>query len=166
MLKTNFSLTTQGEDTVAGGEVDQVLLALSQTSNGSDVDQAADSLLTLTNNDANDPVTSAIRFDAGAAGTDFTYGINFDAASIGTAEIVLQNAEQIQNTSDGTITLEDGSGADYATFTSATGRIHHHACPGICRARGWPAASQRRARPARQCSPGRWIWRSSPQGSI
>jgi len=78
--EVNFSLTTQGEDTTGGGDEDQVLLALSQTSNGTDVDEAADALLTLANNDPNDPVNSAIRFDAGAAGTDFTYGINFDAA--------------------------------------------------------------------------------------
>jgi len=103
--ETNFSLTTQGNDTVAGGEVDQVLLALAQTSNGADVDQAADALLTFANNDLNDPVTSAIRFDAGAAGTDFTYGINFDAASIGTAEIVLSNSETIDNVADGTVLI-------------------------------------------------------------
>jgi len=42
-----------------------------------------------------------------------------DAADIGTAEIVLENAEAIHNQTDGTITLEDGSGTDYATFTSA-----------------------------------------------
>ncbi len=118
--ETNFVLTTQGEDTTAGGDEDQVLLALSQTSNGTDVDQAADALLTLANNDANDPIVNAIRFDAGAAGTDFTFGINFDNANIGTAEIVLENAEQIHNQSDGTIVLEDGSGTDYATFTSSS----------------------------------------------
>ena len=114
--ETNFSLTTQGEDTVAGGEVDQTLLALSQTSNGADVDQAADSLLTLTNNDTNDPVTSAIRFDAGAAGTDFTYGINFDAADIGTAEIILENAETIDNQTDGTVAIT-------AATTSLSGNL-------------------------------------------
>jgi hypothetical protein len=31
----------------------------------------------------------------------------------------LENAEQIHNQTDGTITLEDGAGTDYATFTSA-----------------------------------------------
>ncbi len=103
--ETNFSLTTQGEDTTAGGDESQVLLALSQTSNGADVDQAADALVTLTNSDSNDPVGSAIRFDAGAAGTDFTYGINFDAASIGTAELIFQNAETIDNTVDGTLAI-------------------------------------------------------------
>jgi len=103
--ETNFSLTTQGEDLTGGGDEDQVLLALSQTSNGTDVDEAADALLTLTNNDSNDPVNSAIRFDAGAAGTDFTYGLNFDLADIGTAEIVLENGETIDNQIDGTINL-------------------------------------------------------------
>ncbi|KXK09249.1 MAG: hypothetical protein UZ22_OP11002001127, partial [Microgenomates bacterium OLB23] len=94
-------------------------------------------LLTFTNSDANDPVENALRFDAGAAGTDFTYGINFDAASIGTAEIVLQNGELIDNTVDGTIaftgnttmsgnidtqgTIQAGSGN--ITLTDATGNI-------------------------------------------
>ncbi len=118
--EVNFSLTTQGEDdTSVSGDNDQVLLALSQTANGANVTQAADALLTFANNDSNDPVVNAIRFDAGGAGTDFTYGINFDAADIGTAEIVLENAEQIHNQTNGTITLEDGSGTDYATFSAA-----------------------------------------------
>lgn len=103
--ETNFSLTTQGADAVAGGEVDQTLLSLSQVSNSIDTDQAADSLLTLANNDLNDPVVNAIRFDAGGAGTDFTYGINFDAADIGTAEIVLENGETISNQTDGTVAI-------------------------------------------------------------
>jgi hypothetical protein len=124
--ETNFSLTTQGEDTL-GTDEDQVLFSLSQTSNGVDVTQAADSLLALANNDANDPVVNGIRFDAGAAGTDFTYGINFDAADIGTAEIVLENGEQIHNQTDGTITLEDGSGSDYlstsSTITTVSGDL-------------------------------------------
>lgn len=118
LAETNFSLTTQGEDTI-GSDEEQVLLALSQTSNGVDVTEAADALLTLTNLDADDPVENALRFDAGAAGTDFTYGLNFDAANIGTAELVLENSEQIHNQVDGTLTLEDGSGADYASFTSS-----------------------------------------------
>ena len=82
-----------------------MLLALSQTANGVDVTQAADALLTFANVDADDPVINAIRFDAGGAGTDFTYGINFDAASFGTAEIVLSNAETISNLVDGIIAL-------------------------------------------------------------
>ena len=123
--ETNFNLTTQGEDTTGGGDEDQVLLALTQTSNGVDVTEASDALLTLTNNDADDPVNSAIRFDAGAAGTDFTYGINFDLADIGTAEIVLENAEAIHNQTDGTITLEDDAGNDIALFIDqgTTGRL-------------------------------------------
>src|SRR3972149_1933533 len=44
--ETNFSLTTQGEDTTGVTDEDQVLLSLSQASNGVDVDEAADSLLT------------------------------------------------------------------------------------------------------------------------
>ncbi len=118
--ETNWNLTIQGEDTVGGGDEDQVLLALSQTSNGVDVDEAADALITLANNDANDPINSGIRFDAGAAGTDFTFGINFDLADIGTAEIVLENAEQINNQTDGTITLEDGSGTDFLSLNVTT----------------------------------------------
>jgi hypothetical protein len=109
--ETNFSLTTQGEDSTGGGDEDQVLLALSQTANGVDVDEAADALLTFANADADDPVNSAIRFDAGGAGTDFTYGINFDLASIGTAELFLQNGESIDNVSDGIITLTSPSTA-------------------------------------------------------
>ena len=118
---THFSLTAQGEDTTGTGDQDQVLLSLSQATNGaSDVDEGLDALLTLANNDGNDMVQNAIRFDTGAAGIDFTYGINFDAADIGTAELKLENAEQIHNQTDGTITLEDGSGTDYATFSSTT----------------------------------------------
>ncbi|KXK10228.1 MAG: hypothetical protein UZ22_OP11002000873 [Microgenomates bacterium OLB23] len=101
--ETALTLNFDGEDSAA--DEDQVLMALNQSSNGTDVTEAADALLTFTNSDANDPVENALRFDAGAAGTDFTYGINFDAASIGTAEIVLQNAETISNTVDGTIAL-------------------------------------------------------------
>ncbi len=133
--ETAFTLNFDGEDSAA--DEDQVLMALNQTSNGTDVTEAADALLTFTNSDANDPVENAIRFDAGAAGTDFTYGINFDAASIGTAEFVLQNGETIDNTSDGTIaftsaitvtsnidtqgTIQAGSGN--ITLTDATGNI-------------------------------------------
>ncbi len=102
--ETNFSLTTQGEDT---GAVDQVLMALSQTSNGVDTTQAADALLTFTNNDPNDPVINAIRFDAGAAGTDFTYGINFSGSSFGTSELLLSNSATIQNIVNGTLALTE-----------------------------------------------------------
>lgn len=117
--ETSFSLTSQGEDTTGTGDQDQVLMALSQSTNGaSDVDEGLDALLTFTNNDGNDEVQNAIRFDTGAAGTDFTYGINFDAADIGTAELRLENAEQIHNQTDGTITFEDGSGTDYATLAA------------------------------------------------
>ncbi|KKW09971.1 MAG: autotransporter-associated beta strand repeat protein, nonfunctional, partial [Parcubacteria group bacterium GW2011_GWB1_49_7] len=131
--ETNFSLTTQGEDTTGTGDQDQVLLALSQTANGVDVDQAADALLTFANADADDPVVNAIRFDAGGAGTDFTYGINFDAASFGTAELLLSNGETIANTTDGTITLTapttnlsgnldvDGSSSDIAGTLNLSG---------------------------------------------
>ena len=53
-----------GNDTATGGDDDQVLLALSQASNAVDIVEGADALLTFTNNDANDPVDNAIRFDA------------------------------------------------------------------------------------------------------
>jgi len=134
-IETAFTLNFDGEDSAA--DEDQVLMALNQTSNGTDVTEAADALLTLTNSDANDPVENAIRFDAGAAGTDFTYGINFDAATFGTAEFILQNGETIDNVADGTIaftsaitvssnidtqgTIQAGSGN--VTLTDATGNI-------------------------------------------
>jgi len=70
-----------------------------------DSTEAVDSLISLNNADADDAVGSAILFTAGGAGTDFTYGINFDAADIGTAEIILENAETIDNQTDGTIAL-------------------------------------------------------------
>ena len=102
--ETAFSLTFDGQDTAA--DEDQVLLSLSQINNATDSVEAADALLTFANNDANDPVENAIRFDAGGAATaDFTYGINFDAASFGTAELILSNAETISNLVDGTIAL-------------------------------------------------------------
>ncbi|KKR87657.1 MAG: hypothetical protein UU32_C0004G0022 [Candidatus Woesebacteria bacterium GW2011_GWB1_41_10] len=85
--ETAFSLTFDGQDTAA--DEDQVLLALSQIANATDSTEASDALLTFANSDANDPVENAIRFDAGGAGVDFTYGINFDAASFGTAELIL-----------------------------------------------------------------------------
>ncbi|KXK07706.1 MAG: hypothetical protein UZ21_OP11001000928 [Microgenomates bacterium OLB22] len=122
--ETAFVMNFDGEDSAA--DEDQVLLSLNQSSNGTDVTEAADALLTFTNSDANDPVENAIRFDAGAAGTDFTYGINFDAASIGTAELVLQNGETIANTVDGTIALTGDasiSGTTGLTFTSTGGLV-------------------------------------------
>ena len=67
--------------------------------------EGTDALLVLNNADDDDAVGSAILFTAGGAGTDFTYGINFDAVDIGTAEVVLENAETIDNQTDGTITL-------------------------------------------------------------
>ena len=39
--ETNFTLTTQGEDSTGGDEA-QILLSLSQTDNSGDVDEAAD----------------------------------------------------------------------------------------------------------------------------
>jgi hypothetical protein len=129
-VETAFTLNFDGEDSSTDDE--QVLLALIQTANGTDVTEAADALLTFANSDADDPVENGLRFDAGAAGTDFTYGLNFDAASFGTAELVLQNSELIANTADGAITLtgvgQTNNGAltfdletnTIPTFTSST----------------------------------------------
>jgi len=56
--ETNWTITTQGEDT--GSDNTQILLALSQTNNGVDVDQASDALLSLSNADVDDPVVAGI----------------------------------------------------------------------------------------------------------
>lgn len=100
---TAQTISIDGEDTI-GSDESQIGLALVQSSNGQDVTEAADALLTLTNNDANDAVNVGIRFDAGAAGTDFTTGIDFDSADV-TTEIVLENGESISNQTDGAISL-------------------------------------------------------------
>lgn len=122
---TATTLTIDGEDTV-GSDESQVLLALTQSDNGGDVDQAADALLTLTNSDTNDPVGDGIRFNAGGANApEFVNGINFDAADF-TTEIILENAETISNQSDGTIELGgDASitGTTGLTFTDTGGQI-------------------------------------------
>jgi hypothetical protein len=120
---TAQTISIDGEDTI-GSDESQIGLALVQSSNGQDVTEAADALLTLTNNDANDAVNVGIRFDAGAAGTDFTTGIDFDAADV-TTEIVLENGESISNQSDGIInfgstTSLTASGALTITPTGAT----------------------------------------------
>jgi hypothetical protein len=92
--------------------------------------EGVDALIALNNADADDAVGSAILFTAGGVGTDFTYGINFDAADIGTAEIILENAETIDNQTNGTIALSgiltvngtSGSGIDI-TNTGITNDI-------------------------------------------
>ncbi|MEK7614859.1 MAG: hypothetical protein AAB431_00550, partial [Patescibacteria group bacterium] len=89
---TTFSLSVDGEDTIAGGDVSQYGMRLFNASNGADVDEAADALLVLDNEDANDPINFGIDFDLTGAG-----GFTFD--------ISLQNAETIDNATNGTITL-------------------------------------------------------------
>lgn len=88
----------------------QYALLLTQSSNGTDVTEAADGLLVLENSDANDMVEAGLLFLAGAAGVDFTYGIDFDAADL-TTELRLESAETISNQSDGVIALGTDSGA-------------------------------------------------------
>jgi DNA-binding transcriptional MerR regulator len=124
LTATSFSI--DGEDSTGGGDEAQILMALTQSDNTTDVDEAADALLTLTNGDANDPVNTAIRFDAGGANApDFTTGISFDAADFD-FEIVLENAETISNQSDGTIEFGGDvsiTGTTGLSFTDTGGQI-------------------------------------------
>src|SRR3989344_8030183 len=53
--ETAFRINYDGEDTLAGGDVNQYAFYLNQSSNGTDVDEAADALLAIDNTDANEP---------------------------------------------------------------------------------------------------------------
>ncbi|MBI4435249.1 hypothetical protein HY630_01115, partial [Candidatus Uhrbacteria bacterium] len=110
-------LNVTAQDTTSGTAAQYGLLINNAAST-----EGLDGALVLQNSDDDDAIVSGIILTpnvGGGIGADFTYGINFDAADIGTAEIVLENAEQIHNQTNGTITLEDGGGTDYATFTSS-----------------------------------------------
>ena len=102
--ETAFRINYDGEDTLAGGDVNQYAFYLNQSSNGTDVDEAADALLAIDNTDANDPVENGIVFLATAAG-GFTNGINFDAGDF-TSEIILENGEFIRNQTDEVIEID------------------------------------------------------------
>jgi hypothetical protein len=107
--ETAFVMNFDGEDATGVTDENQYLLSLVQTANGTDVSEAADALILLTNNDTNDPVNAAIALGAGAAG-GFDYGIDLSAATINTADLKLENDETIANGTD-----------DYIDFTGVAG---------------------------------------------
>ena len=116
---TGFQIDFGAEDTTGTGDQNQYAFYVNNLSSGTDVDEVADALILLENNDADDPVNDGIAFGAGGAGTDFSDGIDFSAANL-TREIVLENGEAIIGQTADTITFEDDDGTDYATLTVTT----------------------------------------------
>lgn len=80
-------------------------LSLNNVNNSSGTAVSTDALISLENNDTNNPVTSGILFRAGSTSApDFTTGIDFSAADF-TTELVFENDETIDNQTDGTVTI-------------------------------------------------------------
>jgi len=85
---TSMFISIDGEDTIGADEAQYGLL-ISQPVNASDVDEAADALLVLDNNDVNDPVGAAILILATGAGgyTNYIDSPNFDVTNAGLVRV-------------------------------------------------------------------------------
>ncbi|MBI4280654.1 hypothetical protein HY628_00475, partial [Candidatus Uhrbacteria bacterium] len=101
-----LTVSLTNAEAAAGDNIHAVLLS------NADSTGATDGLLALQDTDTSGNPTNGIVFLAGDdTDIDFTNGLNFDAADM-SIEIVLENAEQIHNQTNGTIVLEDGGGTD------------------------------------------------------